>query len=121
MQDRQYDGVVLEDKWGKTYLCSSCLLARADLGEDYVTAVKDSEFGRYFLHDLFVNVASSVVSNEWMAPRSCSHQSDDQYLALCSPRFLGRCDVGAILGRNRCDGFAVDSDFHLCHDWHQKV
>uniref|UniRef100_A0A486XR87 Uropathogenic specific protein n=1 Tax=Rheinheimera sp. BAL341 TaxID=1708203 RepID=A0A486XR87_9GAMM len=52
MQDRQYDGVVLADKWGKTYLCSSCLLARADLGEDYVTAVKDSEFGRYFLHDL---------------------------------------------------------------------
>lgn len=52
MQDRQYDGVVLEDKWGKTYLCSTCLFAYADLGEDYITDVKDREFGRYFLHDL---------------------------------------------------------------------
>src|SRR5690606_7934403 len=37
MQDQQYDGVVLEDKWGKSYLCSSCLLAYADLGEDSLT------------------------------------------------------------------------------------
>ena len=52
MQDQQYDGVVLEDKWGKSYLCSSCLLAYADLGEDSLADVKDTEFGRYFLHDL---------------------------------------------------------------------
>lgn len=52
MQDQQYDGVVLEDKWGKSYLCSSCLLAYADLGEDSLGDVKDTEFGRYFLHDL---------------------------------------------------------------------
>ena len=52
MQGRQYDGVVLEDKWGKSYLCSSCLLAYADLGEDSINEVKDGEFGRYFLHDL---------------------------------------------------------------------
>ncbi|MDP5134643.1 hypothetical protein ORJ04_01600 [Rheinheimera baltica] len=52
MQDQQYNGVVLEDKWGKTYLCSSCLLARADLGDDCLPDVRDREFGRYFLHDL---------------------------------------------------------------------
>lgn len=52
MQDQQYDGVVLEDKWGKSYLCSSCLLAYADLGEDSLGDVKDTEFGRYFLQDL---------------------------------------------------------------------
>ncbi|GAB57141.1 hypothetical protein RNAN_0104 [Rheinheimera nanhaiensis E407-8] len=52
MQDRQYNGVVLEDKWGKTYLCSSCLLAYADLGEGYITDVNDKVYGRYFLHDL---------------------------------------------------------------------
>ncbi|MDP5190839.1 hypothetical protein, partial [Rheinheimera baltica] len=52
MQDQQYNGVVLEDKWGKTYLCSSCLLARADLGDDCIPDVRDREFGRYFLHDL---------------------------------------------------------------------
>lgn len=52
MQDRQYDGVILEDKWGKTYLCSSCLLAYADLGEGYISDVNDKVYGRYFLHDL---------------------------------------------------------------------
>lgn len=52
MPDRQYDGVILEDKWGKTYLCSTSLLARVDLGEDYVTWVHDRVFGCYFLHDL---------------------------------------------------------------------
>lgn len=52
MQDRQYDGVILEDKWGKSYLCSTSLLARVDLGEDYVTWVHDAVFGCYFLHDL---------------------------------------------------------------------
>ena len=52
MLDRQYDGVILEDKWGKTYLCSTSLLARVDLGEDYVTWVHDAVFGCYFLHDL---------------------------------------------------------------------
>ncbi|MEO3864240.1 hypothetical protein [Rheinheimera fenheensis] len=52
MQDRQYNGVVLEDKWGKTYLCSSCLLAWADLGSNTVRELADTEYGRYFLHDL---------------------------------------------------------------------
>ncbi|MGI5308385.1 hypothetical protein [Rheinheimera sp. WS51] len=52
MLDSQYDGVILEDKWGKTYLCSSCLLAYADLGEGYITDVNDKVYGRYFLHDL---------------------------------------------------------------------
>ena len=52
MPDRQYGGVILEDKWGKTYLCSTSLLARVDLGEDYVTWVHDRVFGCYFLHDL---------------------------------------------------------------------
>ena len=52
MQNRQYDGVILEDKWGKSYLCSTSLLARVDLGEDYVTWVHDAVFGCYFLHDL---------------------------------------------------------------------
>ena len=52
MQNQQYDGVILEDKWGKTYLCSSCLLAYAELGEGYITDVKDSIYGSYFLHDL---------------------------------------------------------------------
>ncbi|MGP9802861.1 hypothetical protein [Rheinheimera sp. NSM] len=52
MLDRHYDGVILADKWGKTYLCSNCLLAYADLGEDCLSDVKDMQFGRYFLHDL---------------------------------------------------------------------
>lgn len=52
MLDRHYDGVILADKWGKTYLCSNCLLAYADLGEDCLSEVKDMQFGRYFLHDL---------------------------------------------------------------------
>ncbi|GAB57286.1 hypothetical protein [Rheinheimera nanhaiensis] len=52
MQNQQYNGVILEDKWGKTYLCSSCLLAYADLGEGYISDVNDKEYGRYFLHDL---------------------------------------------------------------------
>lgn len=52
MQDRQYNGVVLEDKWGKTYLCSSCLLAWADLGSNTVRELADTQYGRYFLHDL---------------------------------------------------------------------
>ena len=52
MQDRQYDGVILEDKWGKTYLCSTCLLARADLGSNSMHELTDSEYGRYFLNDL---------------------------------------------------------------------
>ena len=52
MQEPQYEGVILEDKWGKTYLCSTCLFAYADLGENYLTELKDKVFGRYFLHDL---------------------------------------------------------------------
>ena len=52
MQDQQYDGVVLEDKWGKTYLCSTCLLAYADLGDNSLDELKDTQYGRYFLHDL---------------------------------------------------------------------
>lgn len=52
MQDRQYDGVILEDKWGKTYLCTTCLLAWADLGSNSVRELTDREYGRYFLHDL---------------------------------------------------------------------
>ncbi|NRQ41962.1 hypothetical protein HRH59_05150 [Rheinheimera sp. YQF-2] len=52
MLDRHYDGVILEDKWGKTYLCSNCLFAYADLGEDCVSEVKDLQFGRYFLQAL---------------------------------------------------------------------
>jgi hypothetical protein len=52
MQDRQYNGVVLEDKWGKTYLCSTCLLAYADLDAACVKDVNNAEFGRYFLHGL---------------------------------------------------------------------
>ena len=52
MQHQQYDGVILEDKWGKTYLCSTCLLAYHDFGQNSVSDISDAEFGRYFLHDL---------------------------------------------------------------------
>lgn len=52
MQNRQYDGVILEDKWGKTYLCSNCLFAYAELGEGHLWDVKDAIYGSYFLHDL---------------------------------------------------------------------
>lgn len=52
MLDSQYDGVILEDKWGKTYLCSNCLFAYADLGPSLVSDVKDKIYGRAFLHDL---------------------------------------------------------------------
>ncbi len=36
MQNRQYDGVILEDKWGKTYLCSNCLFAYAEFGDSHL-------------------------------------------------------------------------------------
>ncbi|WP_215396941.1 hypothetical protein [Rheinheimera oceanensis] len=52
MLDKQYSGVVLEDKWGNTYLCSNSLLAYSDLGQDYLWKVQDSIYGSYFLHDL---------------------------------------------------------------------
>ena len=51
MLDNQYSGVILEDKWGNTYLCSSSLLAYSDLGQDYLWRVQDSIYGSYFLHD----------------------------------------------------------------------
>ena len=52
MQDRQYDGVVLEDKWGKTYLCSNCLFAYAEFGDSHLWQPKDAIYGSYFLHSL---------------------------------------------------------------------
>ncbi|MDX1391635.1 MAG: hypothetical protein R3241_04590, partial [Rheinheimera sp.] len=52
MQHPHYDGVILQDKWGKTYLCSSCLLAYHDLGSNRLTDIADAEYGKYFLHDL---------------------------------------------------------------------
>ena len=52
MQNRQYDGVVLEDKWGHTYFCSNNLFAYAEFGENQVWQVKDAIYGSYFLHDL---------------------------------------------------------------------
>ncbi|MEH8017233.1 DNA/RNA non-specific endonuclease [Rheinheimera muenzenbergensis] len=52
MHNQQYDGVVLEDKWGKTYLCSKCLFAYAELGDNHIWDVKDAIYGSYFLHDL---------------------------------------------------------------------
>ena len=52
MQNQQYDGVVLEDKWGKTYLCSNCLFAYAEFGDSQIWQVKDAIYGSYFLHDL---------------------------------------------------------------------
>lgn len=52
MLDKQYNGVLLEDKWGNTYLCSNSLLAYSDLGQDYLWRVQDSIYGSYFLHDL---------------------------------------------------------------------
>ena len=52
MQDRQYDGVILEDKWGKTYLCSNCLFAYVDFGNSHLWEPKDAIYGNYFLHSL---------------------------------------------------------------------
>lgn len=52
MLEKQYSGVILEDKWGNTYLCSNSLLAYSDLGEDYLWRAQDSIYGSYFLHDL---------------------------------------------------------------------
>ncbi|MEH8019049.1 hypothetical protein MN202_17555 [Rheinheimera muenzenbergensis] len=52
MQNRQYDGVILEDKWGKTYLCSNCLFAYAEFGDGHLWQPKDAIYGSYFLHDL---------------------------------------------------------------------
>lgn len=52
MPDQDYNGIILEDKWGKTYLCSNCLFAYADLGQSTLTEIKDPIYGRYFLHDL---------------------------------------------------------------------
>jgi len=52
MHNQQFDGVILEDKWGKTYLCSNCLLAFASLGDSQIWEVKDAIFCSYFLHDL---------------------------------------------------------------------
>jgi hypothetical protein len=52
MQHPQYDGVILQDKWGKTYLCSTCLLAYHELGNNHLSDIQDAEYGKYFLHDL---------------------------------------------------------------------
>ena len=52
MHNQQYDGIVLEDKWGKTYLCSNCLFAYTELGDSHIRAVKDVIYGSCFLHDL---------------------------------------------------------------------
>ena len=52
MQDQQYNGVVLEDKWGKTYLCSNCLFAYVDFGNSHLWEPKDAIYGNYFLHSL---------------------------------------------------------------------
>ena len=52
MQNRQYDGVILEDKWGKTYLCSNCLFAYAEFGDSHLWQPKDAIYGSYFLHSL---------------------------------------------------------------------
>lgn len=52
MQNRQYDGVILEDKWGKTYLCSNCLFAYAEFGDNHLWQPKDAIYGSYFLHSL---------------------------------------------------------------------
>ena len=40
MHNQQYSGVILEDKWGKTYLCSKCLFAYEELGEGHLKDVK---------------------------------------------------------------------------------
>ncbi|RBP78732.1 hypothetical protein DET47_1081, partial [Shewanella putrefaciens] len=37
MSYANYDGVIVEDIWGKTYLISNCPFARMDLGEGYLT------------------------------------------------------------------------------------
>ncbi|WP_330148519.1 hypothetical protein [Shewanella oncorhynchi] len=47
-----YDGVMVEDIWGKTYLISNCPFARMDLGEDHLSSVQDVIFGRQFLYKL---------------------------------------------------------------------
>ncbi|WNO61316.1 hypothetical protein [Rheinheimera sp. MMS21-TC3] len=52
MPDHHHNGIILEDKWGKTYLCSTCLLAYADLGQAMVKDVADKVYGRSFLHSL---------------------------------------------------------------------
>lgn len=52
MQQHNFNGLVVEDKWGKTYLCSSCLLTYSDLGDGCITDIKNSLNGRYFLQDL---------------------------------------------------------------------
>ncbi|MCS6262042.1 hypothetical protein G3479_22845 [Shewanella baltica] len=52
MSYEHYDGVIVEDTWGKTYLISNCPFARMDLGEDYLTLIQDLIFGRQFLYKL---------------------------------------------------------------------
>ncbi len=52
MSYANYDGVMVEDIWGKTYLISNCPFARMDLGEDYLTLIQDLIFGRQFLYKL---------------------------------------------------------------------
>lgn len=52
MSYAHYDGVIVEDIWGKTYLISNCPFARMDLGEDYLTLIQDLIFGRQFLYKL---------------------------------------------------------------------
>ncbi|MGI2191027.1 hypothetical protein ACRN9V_06030 [Shewanella baltica] len=47
-----YDGVMVEDIWGKTYLISNCPFARMDLGEAHLSSVQDVIFGRQFLYKL---------------------------------------------------------------------
>lgn len=52
MQHPQFDGVILEDKWGKTYLCSNCLFAYSELGDNTLWRSRDKVYASYFLHDL---------------------------------------------------------------------
>lgn len=52
MQHPQFDGVILEDKWGKTYLCSNCLFAYSELGDNTLWHSRDKVYASYFLHDL---------------------------------------------------------------------
>ncbi|MCE9687188.1 hypothetical protein LZP73_13400 [Shewanella sp. AS16] len=52
MSQQEYNGVTVEDVWGKTYLISDCPFARAGLGDDYLSQLQDPLFGRSFLHKL---------------------------------------------------------------------
>ena len=49
---KQYNGVLVEDSWGKTYLCSTCTLTGYDLGEDCRIDAKHAVLFHWFLDDL---------------------------------------------------------------------